>query len=136
MKSLIVEDDALARALLHALLERYGTCHTAVDGEEAVTLVRRALAEKSPYDLMCLDIILPVLGGQEALQKIREVERHYGIVEPDILKVIMVTAIEDFDNISRAFEGGRCEAYLTKPIREEELLEHLEELGLIEGRLS
>lgn len=132
MKSLIVEDDALARMLLLSILSRYGECDVVENGEEAVQRVKSSLEEDDPYDIMCLDIVMPVLGGQEALSQIRTIERGRGIKEPKLLKVIMVTAIEDFDNIMEAFEGGHCEAYLAKPVIEEELLEHLYDLELIE----
>lgn len=132
MKSLIVEDDFLARALLLTILSEYGECHVAVNGEEAVRAVRSALENDLPYDVMCLDILMPVLDGQKALLEIRKVERSYGIKETKGIKVIMVTALEDFENIVQAFEGGHCEAYLTKPLNREKLLDHLFELELIE----
>lgn len=132
MRSLIVEDDALARMLLLSILSRYGECDVVENGEEAVQRVSSSFEENTPYDIMCLDIVMPILGGQEALSQIRSIERGRGIKEHKLLKVIMVTAIEDFDNIMQAFEGGHCEAYLAKPVREEELLEHLYDLELIE----
>lgn len=132
MKSLVVEDDFLARALLLTILSEYGECHVAVNGEEAVKAVQSALEQDLPYDVMCLDILMPVLDGQKALLEIRKVERSYGIKETKGIKAIMVTALEDFENIVQAFEGGHCEAYLTKPLNREKLLDHLFELELIE----
>lgn len=131
MKSLVVEDDILARMLLSSILSRFGQCDIAQNGKEAVELFTRALEHDKPYDVMCLDIIMPVLGGHEALLEIREVERSFDIQGMGGIKVIMVTAMEDFDNIAQAFERGSCEAYLTKPVNEEKLLEHLVELELI-----
>jgi two-component system chemotaxis response regulator CheY len=115
-----------------SLLSRFGECNVAGNGKEAVLCVEKALSEGKPYDVMFLDIIMPVLDGQEALLQIRRVEREYGIKEFNFLKVIMVTAIIDFENITQAFEDGHCEAYLAKPFKEEELLEHLYELELIQ----
>ena len=132
MKSLVVEDDFLARALLLTILSEYGECHVAVNGEEAVRAVQSALENNLPYDVMCLDILMPVLDGQKALLEIRKVERSHGIKDTKGIKVIMVTALEDFENIVQAFEGGHCEAYLTKPLNREKLLDHLFELELIE----
>ncbi len=131
MKSLVVEDDFLARALLLAILSEYGECHVAVNGEEAVRAVKSALEQGTSYDVMCLDILMPVLDGQEALLEIRRVEKSFGIRETDAMKVIMVTAMEDSRNIIQAFEEGHCEAYLTKPLDREKLFDHLCELELI-----
>ncbi|MCP3929861.1 MAG: response regulator [Bacteroidetes bacterium] len=133
MKTLIVEDDFLTRALLSAMLSQYGVCHVAVNGEEAIGAVKRALEEKEPYDLMCLDILMPVMDGHRALHEIRQIEEDFGVTGLDALKVIMITAVEDFENIAKAFGQGQCEAYLTKPLDRDKLIDHIFELGLIES---
>ncbi len=134
MKTLIVEDDFLTRAILSALLSQYGVCHVAVNGQEAIEAVERAHGNGEPYDLMCLDILMPVMDGHKALVKIRKIEKRYGLTGVAVMKVIMITAVEDFDNIIKAFGQGQCEAYLTKPLDRDQLLNHLVELGLIQER--
>ena len=133
MKSLVAEDDQLARLLLQSILSRYGECDIVKNGREAVDKVVAAMETNEPYDLLCLDILMPVLDGNEALVEIRRKEQEAGIQKHELLKVIMVTALEDFHTITQAFDEGYCEAYLTKPVKEEELLEHLHELDLIEN---
>lgn len=132
MKTLIVEDDFLSRSLLSTLLSEYGICHVAVNGQEALQAVERGLEEKDPYDLICLDIMMPVMDGQQALQEIRRIEERHGIRGLDMVKVIMVTAIDDSNTIMKAFRQGQCEAYLTKPLNREKLMTHIRDLGLIE----
>lgn len=132
MKTLIVEDDFLARALLSTLLSEYGVCHVAVNGQEAIEAVRWAFHENQPYDLICLDIMMPVMDGQQALVEIRRVEEDMGITSPNTAKVIMVTAFDDSNNVMKAFRQGQCEAYMTKPLDREKLLGHILELGLID----
>lgn len=61
MKTLIVEDDFMARSLLSTLLADYGICHEAVNGQEALEVIERAFKENDPYDLICLDIMMPVM---------------------------------------------------------------------------
>jgi len=133
MKTLIVEDDFLARSLLSTVLAEYGVCHVAVNGEEALAAVARGFEEKNPYDLICLDIMMPVMDGQQALQEIRKIEEKIGIMGIDATKVIMITAVDDSKNIMKAFRQGQCEAYLTKPLDREKLLKHLVDLGLVAG---
>ncbi len=133
MKTLIVEDDFLTRALLSAMLSQYGVCHVAVHGEEAIGAVHRALEENDPYDLMCLDILMPVMDGHRALKAIRQIEEKFGVTGLDAMKVIMITAVEDFENIAKAFGQGQCEAYLTKPLDRDKLLGHIYELGLVKS---
>ena len=132
MKTLIVEDDFLARALLSTLLSEYGVCHVAVNGQEAIEAVRWAFQENEPYNLICLDIMMPVMDGQQALLGIRKIEESLGITGLNTTKVIMVTAFDDSKNIMKAFRQGQCEAYMTKPLDREKLLGHILELGLID----
>ena len=132
MRSLVAEDDILSRMLLFSILSRFGECDIAENGEQAVNNVRASLDAGKPYDVICLDIIMPVLDGYKALLEIRKIERTEGIQEHKMMKVIMVTAVDDFEHIVKSFEDGHCEAYLAKPIRETEILQHLYELELIE----
>jgi len=55
------------------------------------------------------------MDGQQALQEIRRIEERHGIRGLDMVKVIMVTAVDDSSNIMKAFRQGQCEAYLTNP---------------------
>ena len=132
MKTLIVEDDFLARALLSTLLSEYGICHVAVNGKEALDAIKCAFDENDPYDLICLDIMMPVMNGQEALLELRKMEMERGIKGQDTTKVIMITAIDDSKNIMKAFRQGQCEAYLTKPLDRNKLVRSHQRPGLID----
>jgi two-component system, chemotaxis family, chemotaxis protein CheY len=103
-----------------------------VNGLEALEAVRLGFQENEPYDLICLDIMMPVMDGQQALLEIRKVEEDLGITGLNATKVIMVTAFDDSKNIMKAFRQGQCEAYMTKPLDREKLLGHIQNLGLIE----
>jgi len=134
MKYLIVEDDFAARRLLQRYLSGYGDCDIAVDGHEAVEAFGQALDENEPYDLICLDIMMPAMDGREALQVIRRIEHEHGIHGLDGVKVIMTTALGDSKNVIGSFREG-CEAYIVKPIKKDKLLEEMEKLGLIASRV-
>jgi len=131
MKALIVEDDNTSRRLLECMMTPLADVDLAEDGEIAVNLFQKALDESAPYDLVCLDILLPKLSGQEVLKFIRQTEEDNGVTEKGRVKIIMATALDDSDNIMDAF-GSQCEAYLIKPIDRARLIEELVELGLIE----
>ena len=135
MKCLIVEDDFTARKLLQVYLSDYGDCFIAVNGNEALDAVRQALDEGQPYDLICLDIMMPEMDGQEALKAIRQLEEERGIYGLDAAKVIMTTALSDSGSVKIAFKTG-CESYIVKPIKKERLVREMAKLGLIKLELS
>ncbi len=130
MKTLIVEDDLTGRLLLQEILKGLGPCHVAINGVEAIEAVRISLDAKEPYDLICLDIMMPEMDGQQALLGIRNLEEERGILSSKGAKIIMTTALSDGKNIIVAWKG-LCDAYLVKPIDKNALLGELHKLGLI-----
>ncbi len=128
MKLLIVDDDLTNRKLLNTMLEDIGQCDIAVNGKEAVDYFQTAMREKDFYDVIFLDIKMPVMDGHETLKRIREIEEKAGIYVGSGVKVVMVTALGDKQNILSAFHEG-CEYYLVKPFQQKKLFELLEEMG-------
>jgi two-component system chemotaxis response regulator CheY len=130
MKSLVVEDEFVARCILQRFLARFGECDVAVDGDEALEAVMNALENSSAYDLVCLDIGLPKLNGQGVLERIRALELGRGIQIGQGCRVIMTTVATASDQVMGAFRGG-ADAYLNKPISLASLTRELEGLRLI-----
>jgi two-component system chemotaxis response regulator CheY len=129
MRFLIVEDDFGSRRLLQALLKDYGACDVVVNGEEAIEAFRLAWEENEPYNAIFLDIMMPKMDGQQALQEIREIEREIGVKPVDEVKVIMTTALEDPKNVVEAYHKGGATAYIVKPIDRDKLDEEMNNLG-------
>lgn len=130
MKSLVVEDEFVARAILQRFLARYGECDVAVDGYEAIDAVSAALELDAPYELVCLDIGLPKLNGQDVLERIRSLELDRGLELGQGCRVIMTTATTAKDHVLGAFRGG-ADAYLPKPISLASLTQELKALRLL-----
>jgi len=129
MNTLIVEDDPVSQELLLQYLQGQGETDIAEDGEKAVVSFCEAWGRRRPFDLVCLDIMLPRLDGQEVLKRIRSFEDEMGVGGLAACKVIMVTALRDAESVLTAFRG-QCEGYLTKPISKEKLYREIESLGL------
>jgi len=115
MRTLIVEDDFTSRLLLQSLLSRYGECHIAVNGREAVDAFRQAQEGGQPYDLICMDIMMPEMDGQSAVGEIRACEEARGTLSTQGVKIIMTTALDDVKNVVESFKL-LCDAYVFKPI--------------------
>ncbi len=128
MRFLIVDDDLTNRKLLHTMLEDIGHCDIAVNGKEAVEYFLISFNEKDFYDVIFLDIKMPVMDGHETLKRIRSIEEENEIFVGAGVKVVMVTALGDKQNILSAFHEG-CEYYLVKPFQQKKLFELLEEMG-------
>lgn len=132
MRVLVVEDDYASRVFLQSLLNRYGTTATAENGSEAVTMFEEAIEAGTPYDLVCLDVMMPVMDGHKALKRFREIEKARGVPAAEEARVIMITALRDPNAVVRAYYKGGAVAYLTKPVDVENMLSVLRELNLIE----
>ena len=127
---LIVEDDFASFRVLNEYLSEYGDCSVAVNGTEAVEAFKNALDKGRPYDVICLDIMLPEMNGHLVLEQIRQIKQEYGARQPDHVEIIMTTAIDDSDDIIKAFKEG-CKAYIVKPVTKEKLLGEMRKLSLI-----
>jgi two-component system chemotaxis response regulator CheY len=127
MRTLVVDDDPTSRFVLQEFLTPYGEVHSCVDGAEAIQAFQRALDQGKPYQLICLDIMMPYASGVEVLQMIRHseqpAEKSAGV------KILMTTALNDPGTVVAAFHE-QCDGYLVKPIRKAEVLKQLRELGL------
>lgn len=132
MKCLIVEDDFISRRILRELLGAHFDCEIAVDGEEAVTAFRLAHDAKVPYDLICMDIMMPKMDGREALRLIRQLEKELEVPPNMEVKVVMTTALDDPKTVFDSFYQDGATAYLVKPISKQKLLRELRALGLIQ----
>lgn len=129
MKTLIVEDDFTSRIVLQGLLSRFGECHIAVNGNEAVRACVSALNDNVPYDLICLDIMMPEMDGFVALKEIRAAEERRGIYSSSGMKIIMTTALDDMRSVMSSFYE-LCDGYLVKPIDGPALMRILQKLKL------
>lgn len=128
---LIVEDDFTSRRVLNHILESFGVCDVAIDGEEAVEAVRLGLeGGETRYDLICLDIMMPRMDGQAALQAIRGLEESHGIAPGTGAKIIITSALDDSKNVLQAFRS-QCDGYIVKPYDKQKITAELREQGLI-----
>ena len=121
LRILLVEDDFACRLLLQSFLSRYGDCHIAVNGREAVDAFRAAMDSERSYDLVCMDIMMPEMDGPTAVRHIRGLEEAQGTRFNGGTKIFMTTTVKEIKEVFRCFEQ-LCDAYLLKPIDLSQLL--------------
>ena len=130
MKTLIVEDDFIYRVLLQRCLAPCGEIHLAASGKEALQAYRLAIQARQPYDLICLDIMMPGMNGHEVLKQIRAEEQQKGVFSTQGVKIVMVTALREMKHIVEAYQS-LCDGYITKPIDRVGLFRVLKQLGMM-----
>lgn len=118
---LLVEDHPINQKLALSLLEKWGHRATLVsNGLEALA----CLADRR-FDLILMDIQMPVMGGVEATLRIRELEATKQLLRTPI---IAMTAAAMQGDREACIEAGMDE-YISKPIKARELLEKLLAFG-------
>ena len=130
MRILVAEDDLASRKFLFKFLSQYGECDLVIDGMEALDAFLIAIKDRNPYDLICLDIMIPKVDGVKVLKAIRDLETKKGMLPENRAKVIIITALAETQLVQNAFEIG-CEAYAAKPIDTTKMAEVLQKMGFL-----
>ncbi len=119
LRILFVEDSEDNRFLMLAHLGK--TPHLVTVAENGAEAVAAFEAAEEPFDLILMDMQMPVMDGYEATRRIREMER------PDDAHatIVALTAFALKEEVKKSLDAG-CDDHLTKPIKKQVLLEALE----------
>lgn len=129
MRTLIVDDDHGSRRILEKMLAEYAECESVPDGLRAVEAFIAAHEAGHPFDLVCLDIMMPVMNGRQALKKIRDYEEKQGISPDNQAVILMTTSVADKKEVILAMKEGAT-WYLVKPVSRETLIGELRKNNL------
>lgn len=110
MKILIVDDELVSRMKLQKIMESFGECKLAENGEDALKI---AMSENPP-DIIFLDIEMPGMDGFEVCRRLKADPKTKDI------PVIFLTAHTEIESITRGFELGAVD-YITKPFHKAEV---------------
>ena len=130
MRILIAEDDLVSRRIMSKFMSEYGKCDVTVDGIEAIEAFIIGLDSQRPYDLICMDVMMPKVDGIKALKTIRELEEVRGIQADKRVRVIVATALGETNYVMSALDTG-LEAYVNKPIEIEKMEDAMKKLKLL-----
>jgi PAS domain S-box-containing protein len=107
---LMAEDNPVNMMIAVAMLEHWGVhVEQAHDGRAAIDAVHAAAGQGRPFDVVLMDVQMPVMGGHEAA---RELRRHYA---PEALPIVALTAAALVSERAEALDAGMND-FLTKPI--------------------
>ena len=123
LRVLMAEDNAVNQKLVSRLLEKRGhSVVTVTDGEQAL-----AALEREAFDVVLMDVHMPSMGGFEATAAIRKRERESQGRSTPPVRIIAMTASAMKGDRERCLAAG-MDGYVSKPIRDTELFETIEEL--------
>ncbi|MBF0127804.1 MAG: response regulator [Magnetococcales bacterium] len=128
MRILIVDDEQNNRIVLHQLLAAWGQCDLVQDGTEAVEAFELSSADGQPYDLICMDLFMQRMNGDQALRAIRAEEERLAIPAQYRCFVIIITGHEPTGG-ENWMQGDTCTVTLLKPVTRVKLHETLTENG-------
>jgi two-component system, chemotaxis family, chemotaxis protein CheY len=129
MRILIVDDENVSRKKMEIILRPYGSIKNVDSGIAAVLAFRIALQEELPFNLICLDISMPEMSGDETLRQIRAIEKEHGVTEWKRALIIMVTGVADRDTVKFCFSDG-CNHFIVKPFVRETFVAKLRAMGI------
>jgi two-component system chemotaxis response regulator CheY len=130
MNFLIIEDDAITAMVLEEMLSEFGSCDVVENGLLGLEKLESKFKENLTYSVIFLDIMLPERSGQDILLDIRNLDEKYNKSGMESTKVIMSTALDDYDNIKKAF-NNLCEGYIIKPFDKEKITKALIDLDVL-----
>lgn len=130
MRILVAEDDEANRKFITKLLSKFGEVDAVIDGIGAVKKFSTALEDKQPYDLVCLDVMMPRVDGYKALEAIRDYESKSGIVQSEGARIIMISALDE-GGFDETLAADKYDCYMNKPIDIMEFEMKLKRMNLI-----
>jgi two-component system, chemotaxis family, chemotaxis protein CheY len=132
-KTLIVDDSKAILAMMDGMLKSHGINDVtkAVNGLRGVEQFEAALLMGSPFSLVFLDIVMPVMDGQEALKRMRAMEADAGVMSDERAIIIMATSLHSTNDMINALIEGDCSDYLIKPFDAEDLRGMLIKYGFV-----
>lgn len=125
---LLVEDGMDNQRLLALLLRNAGAeFDVASNGQEAITMALDALHRGAPFDVILMDMQMPVLDGYDATRALRDADYH--------LPIIALTANAMGGDRQRCIAAG-CDEYLSKPIVKAALIEAVQRITATHSNAS
>lgn len=118
-RALVVDDSLTNLKVLTSMLSRFGLrCQTAVDGQEAVEIIR---SNPHAFDIIFMDLMMPVMDGFKATEAIHE------ICKEKKATLVVVACTANTEDHQKCYDAG-MKAVLTKPLEKQNIRRVLSDL--------
>jgi len=124
LRIMVVDDNPISRKIIRLQLKNIANVEEVATPQKCAIKFIDAVVKKQYYDIICLDIRMPVMDGKDVLTHIKDYENDVEVPEDKKVKVIMTTALDDPKNVMKSIHIG-CNDYLIKPIAKITLLESI-----------
>ncbi|MCP4293292.1 MAG: response regulator [bacterium] len=119
-KALVVEDNKFNQVVVINMLKKIGiSCEVAENGQQAVDMI-----DQSEFDLVFMDVRMPVMNGYEATQTIRA--RKDGLAD---IPILAITGEATKQDVAKCLNAG-MNTHLSKPVRLAMLVESIKSLSI------
>ncbi|SME95070.1 response regulator [Desulfovibrio gilichinskyi] len=134
LTALVVDDDFAVRKIFTTYISKFMPCYVAKDGVEAIQAVTESFLGNVPhFDLIIMDIMMPIVDGLQACKAIRQIEDSKNISSfAGESKIFIASGIDDEKIMHKAVYECGADTYLTKPVRLNELRRQLLRYRLID----
>lgn len=128
---LVVDDETLIREILIDFLSNYCECDQAENGKIAFEKYLQAIDDGKPYELIFLDIFMPIMDGHDLLRSVRENEKKLSVSPEDRVKAIVISTGSTPRIVADTFFEDMCDDYIIKPFKLDSLSAVLKKYCLI-----
>ena len=128
---LVVDDETLIREILIDYLSNYCECDQAENGKIAFEKYLQAIEDGRPYELIFLDIYMPIMDGHDLLKSIRQNEKILSTPVENRIKAIVISTGSTPRIVADTFFDDMCDDYIIKPFKLDSLSDILKKYSLI-----
>lgn len=129
---LIVDDDELSLSILADFFAQFAECDRANDGREAFKLFEAAIASGQPYNLICTDLIMPIVDGRDLTRKVRARENTLPIVDCLRTPIFVISASDSTADIQATILDCDADDYIVKPFKPQQIISLLQKYKIIQ----
>lgn len=128
---LIIDDDEMGRLMLQDFLSEFAPCDCAENGKEGLALFEQALLSGNPYNLLCVDLIMPEMNGLALIRKIRDLEKSHPVFNDFRTRIFVISASDSTWDRADLLLDNLCDDYIVKPFNRSSLMANLRKNDLV-----